>query len=89
MPLAVREARAAQRYALVNRAAVADLRRFTDDHAHAVIDEHGFSDLRAGMNLDARQKANDLRKPARQYRNPRLIKRMDEPVRRYRMKTRI
>src|SRR5690242_2100635 len=47
------ERRAAERHALVNRAAVADLRRLADNDAHAVIDEHARANLRAGMDLDA------------------------------------
>ncbi len=55
--LAVLLAGAAERDALVEGYVVADDRSFTDDHAHAVIDEEAAADLRAGMNLDAGKEA--------------------------------
>ena len=52
MTLAVREARSAERHALIDRAAVADFGGLADHDAHAVIDEDAFADLRARMDLD-------------------------------------
>ncbi len=54
---------AAQRHALVDGAVVADFRRFTDDHAHAVVDEHAPTNGGAGMNLDAGEPAPPVRNP--------------------------
>src|SRR5205814_8352108 len=52
---------AAERHALIDGAAVPDLRRLADDDAHAVVDEDAAADLRPGMDLDARQPAAELR----------------------------
>ena len=46
-------ARPAQRDALVEVAVIADLRRFADDDAHAVVDEEALADFGARMDLDA------------------------------------
>jgi hypothetical protein len=43
---------------------VADLGGLADHHAHAVIDEHSPPYARAGMDLDARQNAADVRRRA-------------------------
>src|SRR6266571_1992749 len=51
---------AAERYALVDGAAVTDLCGLADDDAHAVVDEDATADLRPGMDLDARQPAAEL-----------------------------
>ena len=51
--LALVFAGAAQRHALIQQAVVADDGGFADDHAHAVVDEQTFSDLCAGVDLDA------------------------------------
>src|SRR6185503_12305685 len=58
------ERSAAERHALVDGAAVADLRGLADHHAHAVIDEHARAELRAGMDLDAGDKAAEVRSKA-------------------------
>src|SRR5215831_1719691 len=42
-----------------------DLRRLTDDHAHAVVDEEPGAQLGRGMDLDAREEAAEVRQPAR------------------------
>src|SRR3546814_16964410 len=44
----------------------ADLRSFTNDHAHAVIDEKAPPDARARMNLNASEPARQIRVEARQ-----------------------
>src|SRR3954466_4481909 len=55
------ERRAAERHALIDGAAVADLGRLADHHAHAVVDEHARADLRARMDLDAGEPAPEVR----------------------------
>ena len=52
---------AAERYALIERDIVADDRRFTDDHAEAVIDEKPTTDGYARMNFDTGEPARDMR----------------------------
>src|SRR6185369_1524937 len=64
--LALVPRRAAEGYAVIQRAVVADLRSFADHDTHAVIDEKALSDLRAGMNFHAGQPAPDMRNEARQ-----------------------
>jgi hypothetical protein len=44
---------AAQRHALVDGAAVADLGRLADHHAHGMVEEHALADLGGRMDLDA------------------------------------
>src|SRR5580700_3198007 len=53
-------ARATEGYPLVERYVVADDRSFTNDDAHAVIDEEAAADLGARMNLDAGDQPPDL-----------------------------
>ena len=77
MALAFLVARAAQRHALVEQHIVADFSGFADHHAHAVVDEEAPADGGAGVDLDARQKAADLRDHARHQRHPPAI----QPVR--------
>ena len=89
MALAVREARAAERDALIDRAAVADLRGFADDDARAVIDEDALADASRRMDLDLRQKARDVGEKAREQRNPGAIERVIDAMRDERVKTRI
>ncbi|MCY1211531.1 hypothetical protein D9M72_232440 [compost metagenome] len=48
---------AAQRHALVDGAAVADLGGFADHHAHGVVEEHALADLGGRVDLDARERA--------------------------------
>ena len=50
--LAAREARAAERDALVHRHVVADLGRLPDHDAGAMVDEQAAPDLRGGVDLD-------------------------------------
>ena len=56
MALALLLAGSAQRHALVQQYIVADLGGFADHGAHAVVDEAAPSNLRAGMDLDSRQR---------------------------------
>ena len=44
---------------LIEGHVVADDRRFSDDDAHAMVDEQAFADLGAGMDLDAREEAGN------------------------------
>ena len=53
MALALVPRRAAERDAVIERAIVADLGRFADDDAHAVVDEHPPADGGARVDLDA------------------------------------
>ena len=73
MALAVRQTRAAKRYALIDRAAVADLRRFADNDARTMIDEDPLADASRRMDLDSRKEARDVGQEARQQRNPGAI----------------
>ena len=41
-------------YTVVQGHVLADLRRLSDDHTHAVVYEEAGAEPRAGMNLDAR-----------------------------------
>ncbi len=50
-----------QSHTLVNRAAVADFGCLADHDAHGVVKKHALADLRAGVNLYAREKAADVR----------------------------
>lgn len=49
----------AEGYTLVEGYVVADDRRFTDDDAHAMVDEEAFTDLCTGMNFDSRKETGD------------------------------
>ena len=61
------EACSAQGDALIDRAVVADLGGLADDDADAMIDEQAAADLRAGMDVDRRQDAPEMRhEPARE-----------------------
>src|SRR5690606_23182171 len=53
--------RAAQRHVVIERDVVADLRRFADHHAHAVIGKKPLADSRRGMNFDAGEEPAPLR----------------------------
>ena len=80
MSFAVREAGAAERHALVDRAVVPDLDGLADDDAHAVVDEESAPDGRTRMDLDAGQKARDVREPAREDRNAPAMEPVDEAM---------
>ena len=70
MALALVQAGAAQRDAVIQGHILADLGRLADHHAHAVVDEQARADRRAGMDFDAGQAAHHLREPARQQFQP-------------------
>ncbi len=53
--------RAAQRDAVVDRAAVADLGGLADHHTHGMVEEHALADFGAGMDLDAGEPACNMR----------------------------
>src|SRR5204862_1735755 len=55
------ERRAAERHALVDSAAVADLGGLADHHAHAVVDEDAGADFRARVDFDAGEEAPEMR----------------------------
>ena len=65
MTLDAIEARPTQRDALIERHVVADLGRLADHDAHPVVDEDALTERRPGMDLDAGQKAYELREKAR------------------------
>ena len=58
--LAVGLAGAPQGDALIQQAAVADHGRFTDHHAHAVVDEHAVADPGAGVDFNAGSQSPQL-----------------------------
>ena len=51
--------RPAEGHALIEGNVVADDRRFSDDNAHAMVNEQAFANLGAGMDLDAREEAGN------------------------------
>ena len=59
------QAHAAERHPLVDGAVFPDLRRFTDDDAHPVVDEKPFADLGARMDFDTRDEPVPVAQPAR------------------------
>ena len=65
MPFSADFAGAAQGYALIQQHVFADLCRFTNHHAHAVIDEESPADGRARMNFDAGDGPGELAHDAR------------------------
>src|SRR5436190_11353546 len=89
MPLAALAAGAAQRDALVQQNVVADDGGFADHHARAVINEEPAPDCRAGVNLDLREEAADLREDTRQQRDVPAIESMGESVRQDSVESRI
>jgi hypothetical protein len=60
MPFEFFLARATKCCALIYRYVIANDRGFSDDNAHAVINEQSPTNLRCRMNLDARQEPGDL-----------------------------
>ena len=60
----------AQRDALVNRAAVADLGRLAHHHAHGVVKKHTVADLGARMDFNAGDAAREVRDKAPQPLEP-------------------
>ena len=65
MPLAAVARPSAERHTVVEHDVVAHFGRLADDDAHAVIDEEAAADRRAGVDLDAREPAHELRARAR------------------------
>lgn len=65
MPLLLRERPATERHTVIQHDVVPDLRGFTDDHAHAVVDEETPTDRRTGMDLDSGEEPGELRKDPR------------------------
>ena len=63
--LALVEARAAERDALVERDVVADVGGLADHDAHAVVDEEAAADVGAGVDVDAGEEAADVGDEAR------------------------
>ncbi len=61
MALALMLACAAQGYAVINVAIVADFGSLPNNNAHAVVDKQAFANLSAGVNLNPRQPAAKLR----------------------------
>src|SRR5450759_554740 len=76
MPLAGLLARAAQGDSLLHGHVVADLRGLSDHDSGAVVDEQAVADARAGVDLDAGEKAVELADPARHDRYAHIV----EPV---------
>ena len=66
MALAFLPGRAAQRHAVIHGHIVADLGRFADHHAHAVVDKETPPDGRPRMDLDTGEPARKVRNEARQ-----------------------
>src|SRR5260370_8523442 len=90
MPLrAAGERGAAKRHALIDRAVIANFRRFTNHHAHAVIDEYTPPERRAGMDLDAGQETRELRDKPSEPAPARSPARMCDPVQHNRVNARI
>ena len=80
---------AAQRDVVVERHVVADFRRLADHDAHAVVDEEPIADLHAGVNLDARQEAPEMRDEAPQKLEVAVPRPMRHAVELDRVKTRV
>ena len=80
MPLALFLARPAQRDALIHQNIISDFSGFTDHDAHAVIDKAPPPDLRAGVNLNSRERAIELREHACQKSKSRAVHSMAQPV---------
>ena len=57
---------AAEGHALIDGAAVSDFRRFSDDHAHTVINQHTAPDLGGGMDFNAGSSLGALADPPRE-----------------------
>jgi hypothetical protein len=72
---------------VIKRAVVADLRRFTDDDAHSMIDEKAPADARARMNLNSREPSSDMRNHAREPAQTLPPQPVREPVYQQGMKT--
>ena len=60
MPLALLQADAAQRHAVVQRNIRANFGRLANDHAHAVINEKTRANFRSRVDFNARQSTGHL-----------------------------
>jgi len=89
MPLALLLASAAQRHSLVKQHVVADLSRFPDHDAGAMVYEEPPPDGRARMNFDAGQEAAELGDQARQQGHTPAVQAMGQAVQQDGMQTRI
>ena len=78
--------RTAQSNALVNCDVVAHNCRFTNYHAHAVVDEHPVAKYRTGVNFYAGSVAAPLRKNARYKFKSVFVQKMHKPVAAHRTK---
>src|SRR5579872_3132782 len=82
MSLALLFSGSTQRYSLIQRDIVPNDGGLADHGAHAVIDKEASSNLSAGMNLNAGEKARDLRSESRQKThamNPQPVAQMVSP----------
>ena len=68
---------------------IADDRSLADDHAHAVVNEEAFSDLRARMNLYAGDETGELRQGPRRQLPVSPPQAMRQPMQCNRMEARI
>ena len=75
------EGEPAQGDAVVDQHVVADLRRFADHHAHAVVDEEPPADPGAGMDLDAGDEAAGVRDHARRGPQAEAVERVRHAMR--------
>src|SRR4051812_40172580 len=84
MPFAVLLAGAPESDTLVERNVIADDRRFSDDHAHPMIDEDATPNSSSRVNLDAGQPSCNLREPSRRQKEavvPKPVVHAEEPHR--------
>ena len=79
----------AQSHVLINQNVVANLGGLSDHDAHAVVDEKPAADRRAGMDLNAGEKARYLRNHSRQQRYIRVVEPVRETMQQDRVKSRI
>ena len=84
--MAFGEARTSERHAVIERAVVALLGRFTDDDAHAMVDEDATADSGAGVNFNAGQVACQLADEPRQKKTLMVVQKMRNLVRDQHMK---
>ena len=77
--LVAREAERAERDALVDLDAIADLGRLADDDAGAVVDEEAAADRGAGVDVDAGLAVRELGHHARDERHAELVELVRDP----------
>ena len=82
-------ARAAQRYLVVDGAVVANLRRFANHDAHAVVDEQAAADAGAGMDFDAGEAPAPLADHTRQEPVAPAVEKVGRPVKEQDVKARV